>query len=222
MDLVIYIFSWKKVSENAIQIYDEVSKVYNKVWLLNCDENLKIEGRNVIQANDRYYFTKQIYTCLNHLKSNYITPNYAFMNIVGDTNPNTDWKSIIERIKYGFDKLNCGVVAPNVEFTGWPNNLEEFKDNYWFVENTDCTAWALHPKIIEFLLKENLERISYYGWGIDWICIEYSRKIGMNVLRDMNNIVHQPKGTAYPSKKADLEYKRVRILWYGKYAKIDF
>lgn len=219
MDLVIYIFSWKKVSYNAMKIYDEIEKVYNKVWIINCDENITMNKKNVIQANDTYYFGKQFYTCLKHLRNNY-NENHTFMNITGDVNPNANWKSIIERIKYGFDNLNCGVVAPNVEYTAHHQKYEEFKENYWFVKNTDCTAWAIHPRVIKFLEEANLLNFSFYGWGIDWISIEFCKKNGMLVLRDYDNIVYQPKGTAYPSKKADLEFRRVKLLWYGKYAKV--
>jgi hypothetical protein len=178
-----------------------------------------MERKNVIQGNDRYYFGKQFYICLEHLKNNYDN-NHAFMNIVGDVNPTANWKNIIEKIKYGFDALNCGIVAPNVEFTGFFENLEEFKENYWFVKNTDCTAWALHPNVVKFLQEANLINFSFYGWGIDWISIEFCKKNGMFVLRDCDNIVYQPQGTGYPSEKANLEFKRIRMLWYGKYAKV--
>jgi hypothetical protein len=219
MDLVIYIFSWKKVSSNAIILYEEISKVYDKVWLLNCEENLNIPDKNIIQADDSYYFTKQFYTCLNHLKNTY-DENHAFMNVVGDVKPGADWKNIIQRIKYGFDNLNCGIVAPNVDFTSWNENLEEYTENYWFVKNTDCTAWALHPSIVNFMVQNGIENFTHFGWGIDWICIEFCKKMGMNTLRDCNNIVYQPQGTGYSSDKAEKEFKKIRLLWYGKYAKI--
>jgi hypothetical protein len=216
MKLVIYIFSWKKVTSNAIKIYDEVSKVHQEVWLLNCEENFKIERENVIQADDSYYFGKQMYTCLQHRKSNY-NEEYAFMNIVGDVTPEADWRSIIDRIIYGFDYLKAGIVAPNVEVCGHPERYEEYKDNYWLVKNTDCTTWALHPIIANFLLVNDILKISKFGWGYDWLTIKYCNKKGLYVLRDYNNIVYQPPGTNYPSDKAEREFKKIKYLWYNKY-----
>jgi len=44
---------------------------------------------------------------------------------------------------YGSEKLNDGIVARNVDFTGHMDKTSEIEDNYWIVPNTDCTVWTL-------------------------------------------------------------------------------
>ena len=76
MNLVIYIFSWKRVSQNSVDIFNEIKKVTNKVYLLNCNENFKIEDENVINLDDSYYFTKQFITAIDHCFKNFLILNY--------------------------------------------------------------------------------------------------------------------------------------------------
>ena len=44
-DFSVYIFNWKKVSENSLKLYKKISPIIKNIKILNCDENLKYSTR---------------------------------------------------------------------------------------------------------------------------------------------------------------------------------
>jgi len=217
MNLVIYIFSWKRVSQNSVDIFNEIKKVTNKVYLLNCNENFKIEDENVINLDDSYYFTKQFITAIDHCFKNF--PNHNMMTITGDISPIADWNGIFERNLYAIEKLNTDVSAPNVDFTSHIKRNKLIQDNFWDVPNTDCTVWTIIPRIYKSILTTGIDKWNKFGWGIDWLAIQYSKKNKLKVIRDYNHTISHPKDTGYENKEAKKEYKKLMELWCKTYYK---
>ena len=211
MDKVVYILSWKTVTLNAIKIYDEICKFHDKVYILNCDENFKIENRNVIVGDDTYFFTKQFFKCVNHCILNH--KDSALMTITADVSADSNWSDVLNRCSYGLNNLNAGLIGPNINYTAWTKRHRHLRDNFWFVTNTDCTVWCIRPEIYTYILETGLDEWNKYGWGIDWILIEYSKKKHFYILRDYNNTIAHPRGSGYANKIAKSEFNRVKNLW---------
>lgn len=215
MNIIIYILSWKKVTLNSLEIHKNISKIHDNVFIINCDENFISKENHIINCDDSYYFTKQIYKCIEHCVKYF--PNFYIMTITGDISHVANWKNILQRCMYGFENLNAGVIAPNVDYTAWNTRCKKNIDNFWIVENTDCTVWCLHPLVYEFLLIFDIRNINKYGWGIDWILIDFAKKLGFNILRDYNNNIKHPKSTGYESKEAKNEFKKLKDLYHKIY-----
>lgn len=218
-DIYFYIFSWKKVTENALEMFDILKKIIPNCYFVNCDENYKMSGDHVIQLDDSYYYGGQFETALRHCPKNKI------LGIcVGDADPipkllvdikdykykpckkeniNKCWKELLNKQLYAINKLNAGVVAPYTYYTAQTKKFDNIKNtNYYNVPNTDCTFWFLHPEITKFLRNFNFQKEVPLGWGIDILAIKYSRSIYKRVLRDYSYEVSQPQGTNYNSLEA--------------------
>lgn len=217
-EIIIYIFSWKRVSENARDVFDEIRKVHQNTYILNCDENFKMERENVIEVDDSYWYSKQFFTGLRHCVENF--PGSYYMCLTGDVSPNANWKDIILRTQNAFVKYNAGVVAPNTDITWHVAKTKELEDNYWLVPNTDCTVWTLHPEIYNLLLKTDFEIVSKIGWGIDLIANNFSSKKSKLIIRDYNNIVMHPKDRGY-GDEAIREYHIIQFKWEKEWKFIE-
>jgi hypothetical protein len=196
-------------------VFDEISKVHSKTYILNCDEFYKMDRDNVIEANDSYYYSKQFFTCLKHCKENH--PGSYFMSLTGDVSPVADWKSIIERSEDAIVKYGAGISAPNVDYTWHVAKNYPFTDNFWIVPNPDCTVWNLHPDVYNLLDKTDFAEVSKIGWGIDLIAVLFSKKLNKKILRDYKNTVQHPKDRGYTDDKAAIEYQQIQRSWVEKW-----
>jgi hypothetical protein len=214
MSLAVYVLSWKRVSQNAIKIFENISKVKKDVYFLNCDENLSYTGDNVITCDDSYYYVKQFHTCVRHCIENH--KDSYMMTITGDVGSDANWQDVFDRTLYGFQNLNAGVIGPNVNWTFHSHRFDEIENNFWNVNNTDCTVWALSPKIYNFILTFELEKWMKFGWGIDYIGVEYAKKCNLHVIRDYNNTIIHPQETGYVSNDAAHEYQKLLHIYNAK------
>lgn len=209
-DIFVYIFSWKKVTQNAISLYHQVCSVFPNAYLINCDEHITlsefeaagISADRVIQLDDSYYYGGQFETAIKHCPSDKILGC-----IVGDVSPTANWGGIATNMLSCLNSGKVGVCAPNVDYTAHTTRAEHLWDDFYSVPNTDCTCWFLHPQ----LLCHQLKTIPYFalsnlGWGIDVIFIKQSLKEGLLVARDYSTIVHQPKGSGYNHALAHVQF----------------
>jgi hypothetical protein len=149
-----YVISWKKVSGNALKIYDEVSKVFPNVYFIDCDETTEKTFPNQIKLTDKEYYGGQFETAINH-----IPPDAILGIVVGDIKINyTDWNKVYQNLTNSFATYDIGVYAPFEERTGWMKSKGTLPNkNLHITDNTDCTVWFLQTKY-------NTTRYS-------WICI---------------------------------------------------
>lgn len=208
-DIYVYIFSWKHVTSNARAIFKHVAEHFPHTYFINCDEHTPITDispSSVIQLDDRYYYGGQFNTAINHLP-----PGKILACIVGDVTPDADWARIAQNAVDGFNTENLGIYAPNVYFTPWTTRGEHINKELYDVENTDCTCWFLHPRLVENLRHLDYFGISNLGWGIDIIFIKEARECGLKVARDYSVLVKQPKGTNYNLTIADKQMNRMIV-----------
>lgn len=217
INLVVYIFSWKRVSQNSADIFNEIRKITNNVFILNCDENFTFENENIIELNDSYYFSNQFEAATKHCMKNF--PNYNMMTITGDISPIADWRNILERNVYAIENLNAGISAPNVDYTAHTDKKNQITDNFWEVPNTDCTVWTLTPKIYKFIYNTRIYEWNKFGWGIDWLAVQLCKKYKIGIIRDYNHTISHPKDKGYENLQASEEFDKVIDLWNKEYSK---
>ena len=201
INIDVYVLSWKKVNDNAVQIFKEVSRAFPNVYFIDCDETSNNNFKNIIRLTDKDYYGVQFDTAIKNSKKGSIVGI-----IVGDIKINfTDWKKLYNNTITNFTDLDVGVYAPYEDRTQWqknPKGEKMFDKNLNLTDNTDCTVWFLAPEIVSFAKKLNISEFSPYGWGIDILLCKYSNYIGKNVLFDKSVQVLNPPGTGYDANKA--------------------
>lgn len=201
-DIYVYIFSWRKVTENAIRLYDAVSPHFKNTFFVNCDQREKIPREKVIQLDDRYFYGGQFEASLK------ATPKGKIMGcIVGDVEPEAPWELIAKKATAAFQTGRIGVYAPNVDITEHTSRQHNVGGDLFSVVNTDCTCWFIHPDMLCRIRYMDVCRLTNIGWGIDYACCEESRRQGKFVVRDYSVLVKQPKGTAYSKENASRQFK---------------
>ena len=215
-NISVYIFNWKKVSENSLKLYENIKKFINHVTIINCDENFKLDDSiKHIQLDDSHYYGSQYEHAIKDVPEGSI-----FCIIVGDNIANNNFEKIFDEAIKKFNTYNIGVYAPNDKRSPHINRKEEIESNIYNVDNTDCGFWFISPKIVSKLRNINYANLSHFGWGIDFITIEEARHQGLLVLRDYNIETDQlDRSTNYDFHKASLgqnkiinEYKRIKNL----------
>ena len=178
-DISVYIFNWKKVTNNSLKLYENIIPIIQDTWIINCDENYPLtDNIKHIQLDDSHYYGSQYNHAIKHVKENKI-----FCCIVGDNVSENDFKKIFDSAVNAYNELNTGVYSPNDKRSPHKVIYENIKNNLYNVDNTDCGFWFIHPTLVEKLRKLDYS-VSRFGWGIDMLTISESRKQGMLVLRD--------------------------------------
>lgn len=178
-DLTVYIFNWKRVSENTRILYDKIHSIVQDVVIINCDENYAF-GPNIdiIHLNDSCFFGKQFDVSIKHVEDGKI-----FCTVVGDIIADNNFENIFVKALESFNSHNVGIFAPNDIRTSWTQTIRHIKDMLYEPVNTDLGFIFINPQIVREL--RNIDfTVSKYGWGIDLTMIKYARDNGFLVLRD--------------------------------------
>jgi hypothetical protein len=211
-DFYIYIFSWKTVTKNALELYDKISSVYSNTYIINCDETveLPVEPDRQIQLCDDYYYGGQFQAAIRHVPKNKI------LGIVnGDVYPTADWSAICKSCIHAFSNNDIGVYGPDVTQTTHRGRYKTLlRDSLYHINNTDCTCWFISPDVHPTLSNIPYFDITNFGWGIDMICAKEAYKTGLHVVRDYSVMIDQPSGTGY--HKAEARDQMKALLAYYK------
>jgi hypothetical protein len=205
----IYIFSWKKVTENAKQLYSNISAVCPNTWFINCDENIQITDiPNVIQLDDSYYYGGQFETAIKHIPKGNILGC-----VVGDVTPEAPWETIIANAINSFNTKKVGIYAPNVDYTWHTSRKQHLWESLYEVENPDCTCWFIPPHVYSLISILPYKKEANLGWGIDHICCSEARRNKLYVARDYSVTIYQPRGTAYNSQLAAVQMVNLKLIY---------
>ena len=215
----VYIFSWKKVAKNTVDLYNTVSKFFPNTYIINSSKNnkLPIDTDYQIQLTNDYYYGGQFQTAINHI------PQDKIIGIItGDVVPNSNWRAIL---KNSIDALSTdiGIYAPNLTNTKHHTGpyRRRLRDSLYHVNNTDCTCWFICPEIYTSILHIPFYNISNLGWGIDIICVQEAWKKDLHVVRDYSVKINQPKGTGYDREQAYWQMKDLLHYYNNSQNKID-
>jgi len=174
--LSVYIFNWKKVTDNSLKLYENIKPIVKNTTIINCDESRPIA--NSIQLDDSHYYGSQY----NHAIKHVINGNILCL-IVGDNISNNNFQLLFDTAIKTFNSHNVGVYAPNDRRSYHQGVMTQYSNSLFNIENTDCGFWFIHPDIVSRLRSIDYSKTKY-GWDIDKLTIEFSRKQGMLVLRD--------------------------------------
>ena len=179
-NISVYIFNWKKVSQNSIRLFKKIKKYIKDVTIINCDESLKLDDSiKSIQLDDSHYYGSQYERAINDVKENNV-----FCVIVGDNISENNFENIFTNAVEIFNKYKVGIYSPHDKRSGHQNRNGCIEENVYFVENTDCGFWFIHPEIVMKLKHFKYGTLSPLGWGIDVITSTESSRFGFKVLRD--------------------------------------
>jgi hypothetical protein len=208
-----FIFSWKKVTENALRLYDKASAVCPNTTFINCDENVDVLVKN-IHLDDSYYYGGQFEAAIRA-----VPEGGSLCCIVGDVSPDANWSEIYEKAVNALETRHVGVYAPNVDYTWHMGKGRQVGNTLWEVENTDCTFWFIDADVVSALRNIPYRMLSNIGWGIDTIVNKESARQGKLVVRDYSELVRQPMGTAYNKDNAKVQMSLLLAYYDSMYLK---
>jgi hypothetical protein len=205
----VYIFNWKKVTENTIKLYEKISLIIPETTIINCDENHIFDSSvKHIQLDDNYYYGGQYDKAIKDVKSGNI-----FCVIVGDNIVENSFLELFNSAIFAFNNYKIGVYSPNDKRTSHKKRNKLVDRNLYDVDNTDCGFWFIHPSLVEKLRNINYN-VSKYGWGIDKNTIAEARKSGLLVLRDYSVETDQINyNTGYNSQDARVGMRMLELEW---------
>ena len=207
----VYIFNWKKVSDNTRLLYDRIKNTLPDITVINSDENYVFPiTMKTIQVDDSYYYGKQYNTAIKNIPEGKI-----LCIIVGDVSPDTDFQLTFTNSLLSFNLHNAGIHAPNEVHTSHSTRFEHIADQIYRVPNTDCTFWMIHPDVVKAM--RNIDyTISNFGWGVDVITIHYATLQGYLTLRDYAVDIHQiRKGTGYSIEIAEVQLEALKKSYFA-------
>lgn len=179
-DIRVYIFNWKKVSKNTMQLYEKIKPIVKNTCIINCDETLILNNDiQHIQLDDSHYYGSQYNNAIKHIDNNSI-----MCVIVGDNVSDNNFDVIFHNAIRTFNIYNVGVFSPNDKrATGHTEKLTHIEGTLYTVANTDSGFWFINPRIVAKL--KNIDyTICKYGWGIDTITMKEAKKQGLYIIRD--------------------------------------
>ena len=183
----VYVFNWKKVSQNSTKIIENIKKYINDITIVNCDELFKPEDSiRTIQLDDSHYYGSQYQHAILDVKENKI-----FCVIVGDNIPENNFADIFKNAINMFNKYKVGVYSPNDKRSPHKKNGLCLEDNIYHVPNTDCGFWFINPEIVKTMKSIKYGNLSPLGWGIDVVTIKESIRLEYIVIRDYNTYTDQ-------------------------------
>lgn len=194
--IAVYIFNWKKVTDNSLKLYEQIKPIIPDTTIINCDETRPID--NSIQLDDSHYYGSQYNHAIKH-----VNPDKIFCVIVGDNIPNNNFELIFKSALDTFNSHKVGVYGVDDKRSYHSRRvISKYNKTLFNVENTDCGFWFIHPHIVS-KLKHVDYSVSKYGWWIDLLTIKYAKKHNFLVLRDRSVTTDQlDHSRGYNSKDA--------------------
>jgi hypothetical protein len=201
MKIQTFVFNWVGHEQNAVALERSLGRLCD-VRVINSDSTVESRHAGWRHIGDSAYFTDQWNTALElfdgdilfHIQADASYPNFAAM---------------FERCRFAIGRHNCGVYAPNVDFTPWQYNRRELRrldDDLLEVAQTDCTCWAICREVIDRLPSVD-PRVNKFGWGIDFLVIATARALNKRVARDYRFTVAHPRSTGYDIEEASRQLK---------------
>jgi hypothetical protein len=202
-----FIFNWNGQFEKTCIIEDSLSKIFDKVVVINSDNNNTRDGW--VDIGDESYFSDQFRKALGLFDGD------VLMHIQGDVIYD-DWKKLVHDARYYLDYYDAGIYAPNIDYTWYSsenadiNSIESEHPNIRMVACTDETVWFIRKEIIQEMITRNVDfSNSKLGWGWDLVLASICFVMGRPVIRDYNHTIIHNIGTNYNKEMAQKELQEV-------------
>lgn len=203
MNIQPFIFNWNNQFKKTCIIEDSIKKIFDKVTVINSDDNNSREGW--IDIGNDCYFSDQFKKALELFDGDIL------FHIQGDVSYD-NWDKLVSDAKYYLDYYDAGIYAPNIDYTWYSSenahiySLESEHSNIKMVSCTDETVWFIRKEIIEEMIERKVDfSKNTMGWGWDLVFAGISFLNNKPVIRDYNHTIQHPKGTNYNKEKASQE-----------------
>jgi hypothetical protein len=208
MDIQPFIFNWNKQFDKTCAIEDSLSKIFDKVTVINSDDNNTKDGW--IDLGDDAYFSDQFRKALELFDGDIL------MHVQGDVTYD-NWEKLVEDARTYFDYYDAGIYAPNIDYTWYSSenadidSVESDHSNIKMVACTDETVWFIRKEIIQEMSTRNVDfSNNKMGWGWDLALSSICFANGRPVIRDYNHTIDHPPGTNY---NKDIAGKEMQEVW---------
>jgi hypothetical protein len=201
MNIQTFLFNWPNQIQNTKYKIEQLKKIDVKPIIINSDDtyNHITEWYNI---GNECYFGKQFEKAIELFDGD------VLFQILADASYE-EWSRLYTDAEKYFHDVNCGIYAPNANYTGWTPDRSDIEDLYTndkkvkIVVNTDCICWFIHRDIIDLYKERNLNLGKYkLGWPWDSTLCAISHLNKRYVLRDYGHTVMHPRSTNYNSKEA--------------------
>jgi hypothetical protein len=207
MNIQPFIFNWNGQFEKTCKIEDELSSFFDKVIVINSDDNNTREGW--IDLGDEAYFSDQFRKALELFDGD------VLMHVQGDVQYDK-WKELVHDARKYINYYDAGIYAPNIDYTWYTSentdidSIEADHPNIKMVACTDETVWFIKKEIIEKMIDKNVDfSENKMGWGWDIVLSLICFSEGIPVIRDYNHTISHPPGTNYNKEIAGKEMQKV-------------
>jgi hypothetical protein len=203
MKIQTFIFNWRGQYAKTKHKITQLHQLGIEAIVINSDDLYKEYGWYNI--GEESYFTDQF------LKALELFDGDILFHIQGDASYD-NWEQLYKDAENAFRETNCGIYAPNVDYTWYDSsrtdvdNLDIGIENLKVVANTDCTCWFIHKDVIQEYHNRKLDFSPYkMGWCWDIIFPAMSYIMKRPVLRDYSHTIDHPEGTNYNKEQAEKE-----------------
>jgi len=204
MKIQTFIFNWRNQYAKTKQKIEQLTSIGIEPIIINSDDEHKEDGWHNIGEDS--YFTAQ------YLKAMELFDGDVLFHIQADASYD-DWSSMYKAAEVYIDKYDCGIYAPNVDYTFYDSSrvdLPMFKfgdnENLKMVSNPDCTCWFVHKDIINEAKQRKINFAPFQmGWSFDIVFTALSFINKRPVIRDYQFTVEHPPGTNYNKVQAEKE-----------------
>jgi hypothetical protein len=203
MNIQTFIFNWRGQYEKTKQKIAQLHKIGVTPIVINSDDLFREnEWHNI---GEESYFTAQF------VKAIELFTGDVLFHIQGDASYE-NWEQLYKDAESAFNETNCGIYAPNVDYTWYDSSKTDIdtiripNKNLKAVANTDCTCWFIHKDIIDLYKQRNLDFRPYtmgWCWDIVFPALSYMNK--RPVIRDYSHTIDHPPGTNYNKELAEKE-----------------
>jgi|LakMenEpi03Aug12_release.lakeMendotaPanAssembly.Ray.scaffolds.fasta_scaffold11862_14 hypothetical protein len=208
MNIQPFIFNWNKQFDKTCAIEDSLSKIFDKVTVINSDDNNTRDGW--IDLGDDAYFSDQFRKALELFDGDIL------MHVQGDVTYD-NWEKLVEDARTYFDYYDAGIYAPNVDYSWYSSentdidSIQADHENIKMVACTDETVWFIRKEIIQEMTNRNVDfSNNKMGWGWDLVLSSICFVNGRPVIRDYNHTIDHPPGTNY---NKDVAGKEMQEVW---------
>ena len=207
MNIQPFIFNWNKQFDKTCVIEESLSKIFDKVTVINSDDNNTRDGW--FDLGDDAYFSDQFRKALELFDGDIL------MHVQGDVSYD-NWEKLVEDARTYFDYYDAGIYAPNIDYTWYSSEnadidaIQADHENIKMVACTDETVWFIHKEIIQEMTTRNVDfSNNKMGWGWDLVLASICFVNGRPVIRDYNHTIDHQPGTNYDKDVAGREMQNV-------------
>lgn len=203
MNIQPFIFNWNRQFEKTCAIEDALKPLFEKVTVINSDDNNTREGW--VDIGDESYFSDQFRKALELFDGD------VLFHIQGDVSYD-NWEQMVKDAREYMEYYDAGIYAPNIDYTWYSaeqsdiEGLESDHPNIKMVACTDETVWFIRKDIIQEMIDRKVDfSNNTMGWGWDLVLAAICFVNAKPVIRDYNHTVDHPMGTNYNKEKASQE-----------------